>query len=529
MDSGTVGEDGPRRTAGEALPRVFISYRHDDMQGTAWALYGLLEARLGADQVFFDNGTLKPGTHWFESIKSHVAGANVFIALIGDDWAPSMDEHQRRGDADYVAAEVELALRNAPLVTVIPVLVDDTPPPQADALPPAIRGICAYQAERVRHTHLRADVDHLIDRVLELAHTRAASESVAALAGPPPSQQRFPVAEDRAPGAPDRDDGVRERRSQVAPTPDEDHYRAVAEEAANIVVFLGSAVNTEDGTLPDDAGLATYLAAKVKLASAPADLAEIAQYARAIRGEPRVFKWLKEGLTVDSESGFVHRYLARMPARFEELGLERRHQLIVTPKYDAALERALREANEPFDVAVYMRPSGSEPGHFLHIPYRGVPVAIDKPNEYRGFPIRASDDELTQTLVVRINGSVDDPEAGYDRVDNYVITEDHYIEYLTGGSAEALIPAQILTKLRNSNCLFLGYQMSDWRLRVFLRRVWDNERLGRSRHWAVQREPAVLERQLCADAGIALYESSLVDYVEGFDRFISEHAPELKE
>lgn len=311
--------------------------------------------------------------------------------------------------------------------------------------------------------------------------------------------------------------------------PDEDHYRAVAEEAASVVVFLGAAVNTEDGALPDDAGLATYLATKIKLAAGPADLAEVAQYARAIRGEPRVFKWLKEGLTVDSASGFVHRYLARMPARFEELGLERRFQLIVTPKYDAALERAFREAGEPFDVAVYMRPSGSQPGHFLHVPYRSAPVVIDKPNEYRGFPIRASDDELTQTLVVRINGSVDDPESGYDRVDNYVITEDHYIEYLTGGSAEALIPAQILTKLRNSNCLFLGYRMSDWRLRVFLRRVWESERLGRSRHWAVQRDPAVLERELCADAGIALYQSSLVDYVKGFDRFIVEHAEELRE
>ena len=103
-------------------------------------------------------------------------------------------------------------------------------------------------------------------------------------------------------------------------------------------------------------------------------------------------------------------------------------------------------------------PAGASRGTFCDIPYRSAPVVIDKPNEYRGFPIRASDDELTQTLVVRINGSVDDPASpATSRVDNYVITEDHYIEYLTGGSAEALIPAQILTRLRDSHCLFLGY------------------------------------------------------------------------
>ena len=43
---------------------------------------------------------------------------------------------------------------------------------------------------------------------------------------------------------------------------------------------------------------------------------------------------------------------------------------------------------------------------------------------------------LTRTVIVRINGSIDDPLAGYRWKGNYLITQDHYIDYLGGRSAE---------------------------------------------------------------------------------------------
>ncbi len=135
--------------------------------------------------------------------------------------------------------------------------------------------------------------------------------------------------------------------------------------------------------------------------------------------------------------GPVQQYLAKFPQRLEELGLEKRYQMIVTPKYDAGLERALRSAHEPFDVAVFMRPKTDQPGGFLHLPWQGAPQSISEPNDYQGFPITAGG-QLLRTVVVRINGAVDDSEAGYRWKDNFVITEDHYIDYLSsrtpGGS-----------------------------------------------------------------------------------------------
>ena len=67
------------------------------------------------------------------------------------------------------------------------------------------------------------------------------------------------------------------------------------EETENLVIFLGADVNAEDhagpfrqraAMLPDDSDLAEYIAVQARLASGRRDLAEVAQYARMIRGAP---------------------------------------------------------------------------------------------------------------------------------------------------------------------------------------------------------------------------------------------------
>src|SRR5262249_44779723 len=146
---------------------------------------------------------------------------------------------------------------------------------------------------------------------------------------------------------------------EVRPADDE-HYQDLVDEADNLVIFLGAGVNSDDHEgpfqpvlmFPDDTDLADYLAVKARLRSGQRELAEVAQYARMVKGEPNVFRWVKQILAVDSEPGPVHKYLARLPKRMEELGLPRRYQMIVTPKFDVALEKAFWNEKEPFDVAV---------------------------------------------------------------------------------------------------------------------------------------------------------------------------------
>jgi hypothetical protein len=513
---GTVGSV-PADLPAEQQLKVFISYRHAEMAGTAWALFLGLRGRFGEENVFIDNSALHGGMQWLDEIKSHVPAADAFLALIGPNWMESLADHQQRGDVDWVEKEIDLALRNRPQVTVIPVLVDEAEAPDSSELPPSLRPLPECQAERLRHSNLLDDIQHLSDRLGEIRKNPVRT--------PPPVPQPRPPKEGTGqphpPDIPRPDPGV-------LPVED-DHFQMLVDEAAYLVVFLGAGANADDhdgpwrqgSMLPDDIDLARYLAGKVKLKSGRPDLAEIAQYVTEVRSEAHVFKWAREILAVDWEPGPVHRYLARLPARLEELGLEKRYQMIVTPKYDVALERAFREEGEPFDVAVYMAQRGTpNSGRFLHLPWGKVdPVPVVRANDYTGFPLIADDGRLKRTVIVRINGAIDDPSAGYRWKGNYLITEDHYIDYAGGRSAEEVVPGQILAKLREASCLFLGYTIADWRLRVFLRWIW-GDKLGGGMHWAVEREPDVLEQRFWQRFGISLYQYPLTEYVKALDRFL---------
>jgi len=310
------------------------------------------------------------------------------------------------------------------------------------------------------------------------------------------------------------------------PAADDGHYRMMASGADKLVVFLGARVNSDDreepwsagsGMPPDDRDLARYLASRVGLENEAPHLAEVAQYVVARRGELELFDWVRQAL-VGSAPGPVHRYLAQLPAR-----LGGRFQMIVTSQLDVALERAFTEAGQEFDVAIYMAPGTEHEGKFVHVPWEGRERLIDKPNVYTEFPIVAGGCSLRRTVIVRTNGAVDDLASGFPWEENYVITDNHYIGYMSGGSAEEDIPGQILAKLRRSNYLFLGYAIDDWRHRVFLQRIWKGLRLGRAKYWAVEHEPDALEKDLWNTTGVQLYRSSLTGYFRGLYEFIDNH------
>lgn len=499
--------------------KVFINYRHADTQGTAWALYMKLEERFGRENVFFDHGTLQPGMRWFDEIESHLAACAVFIALIGPQWTPIMIDRQQQGGEDYVVKEIDRALRSSRRTTLIPVLVDGAGLPDPDALPSSLRELPSCQAEFLRPAQLPDDVDHLVGRLIEIRD-----------APPEEIDQAPPVPPPVSPG-PVRPASDEERRRMT------EHYRMVAEHAESLVVFLGSGANADDrtepwqvgsGMLPDDRELARYLASRVGLMDASPHLAEVAQYAGVRYCEQDLFEWVTQAFRVDSSPGLVHKYIAELPAL-----LGKKYQLIVTPKYDAALERAFRDAAEEFDVAVYMAPGSRQEGRdvsegkFVHVPWDGGPQPIDKPNEYHEFPIVAEDCRLRRTVIVWVNGAVDGLLAGLQCEDNYVITEDHYINYMSG-SAEDVVPAQILAKLKKSNYLFLGYSIADWRLRVFLKRIWKGRGLGRAQYWAVEHDPDPLDEDLWRQINVRFYQSSLVDYLRGFHDFLREHPGEAQ-
>jgi hypothetical protein len=557
---------------GDVPGRIFVSYRRDDTAYPAGWLYERLTEHFGKDQVFKDIDSIPLGDDFAERITSAVESCDVLLALIGDRWLTVVGEDGRRrldDPGDFVRLEIGAALtRN---VRVIPILLGGARIPGTEELPASLAKLAGRQAFELSSSRFDLDAQQLLrklDREIAEAQEQARQEAeraerhrqqVELLQG----QIRDRAAAqdwdavlaasdelavlDAAAADPDglaslareqiarRRPGVTNPPSEVA-APDDGHYQMVADEAGNLVIFLGAAVNTDDregpyrpgsGMLPDDTDLANYLLFGSGAKREQQDLAEIAQYVSTLRGDFRLFRMVNEVLKVDAEPSTVHKYLARFPNRFEELGLRKRYPMIVTSQLDVALERAFLEQGEPFDAAIYMSHGTEYAGKFMHLPWSETePRPIIKPDEYMAFPIQNDDSELMRTVIVRFNGAIEDPSVGYRWENNLVITEDHYGELIGSRPAEAVVPGQILEKLRDASVLFLGYTPADRQHRSLLRWIWPEQPSGATQ-WAVERNPDLLERQFCLRSGIALYRSRLADYLKGFDEFLLRHRETL--
>jgi hypothetical protein len=205
--------------------------------------------------------------------------------------------------------------------------------------------------------------------------------------------------------------------------------------------------------------------------------------------------------------------MARLPGHMRELGRER-YQLLVTTNYDTALEHAFDMAHEPYELVVFVA-GGEQGGLFTHVPWWDPfdegPQVIDLPNEYVGLPV-TDEDQLERTVIVKLHGGPAD--LGSDRAplrDNFVVTEDDYIGYLSQRPVETVIPVQILERMCESHFLFLGHRMRDWTLRVFLQRVL-GERLD-ARSWAVDPGLDLLERELWERFGVDVVDERLLPFL----------------
>ena len=518
-------QERTRGSAGDATPRVFINYRREDAAAEARLIYERLSRRLGSENVFLDVVDLKPGTTWLDAIKSRGGSCGVFVVVIGPRWLASMEERARDRLADpredIVKLELELALSRSAGVEVLPVLVDEARMPAADRLPRSIRRLSGLQDVELRHTHYDEDVDYLISAIEAIARRPAApatqteSAGTSALPAPPPSLP--PVPPPPSPPKTRRTETSPQDSEAVVLTPDQRHYEAVARymtDEGTVVPVLGPRVF---GSLPDADEVAAQLARRFELEPGPLELPRVAQQVYVLSGRPDLLRTLRRILAPERKPSEVHRFLARLPQQLERLGLPVRYQAIVTTNYDSSLEQAFEDEKEPYDLAVYVG-AGEDRGKFVHFPFDREPELIRVPNRYSGFPIDDFGD-LERSVIVKVHGGVCD-EADAERwKETFVVTEDHYIDYLSGAPIESLVPNQILAKLTESHCLFLGYTMRDWNLRVFLKRIWRGEPLG-SRSWAIERTPDLLEKDFWTNAKVECFAASLDEYVEQLDRHV---------
>lgn len=142
--------------------RVFLSYRRDDAAGQAGRLRDALAARFGADAVFHDVSTIRPGENFVEAMTAAIASTDVMLVVIGPRWTTIADGDRPRlqDPDDYVHFELQTALASGK--RIIPVTVAGASVPAAAELPGDLRALLTRQATDLRDTHWGADLEALL-------------------------------------------------------------------------------------------------------------------------------------------------------------------------------------------------------------------------------------------------------------------------------------------------------------------------------------------------------------------------------
>jgi SIR2-like protein len=269
-----------------------------------------------------------------------------------------------------------------------------------------------------------------------------------------------------------------------------------------VIPFLGagaslSGVPVGPSRLPAGTVLANELREEIK--PYPGDkadaLTKVAQfYVECVLGRGDLYELLRKRFYTDQQKADLN-VTAQLIAEIENLSC------VVTTNYDDHIEEAFRRRNRDFVVVTHEVGPGRAPyvyatttdGHrdrflldkFVLSPYAG------------------------RTIIYKMHGAVT-PELD-EHLDTVIITEDDYVNFL---ASPIPLPPRALTALfEKSRFLFLGYSLEDWNLRVILRRLTEEGRDNQVKHWAVQKNPADMEKLFWLKRNVVLYEASLEDFV----------------
>lgn len=283
-----------------------------------------------------------------------------------------------------------------------------------------------------------------------------------------------------------------------------------------VVPFLGAGVNVwdrGDGAwdpwaeqhFPSGGELATYLAEEFRPATAgPVNLERISLDISIDPGEASLYGVLHDVFDVDAPPTDLHHLIAAMPDELRAKGW-RPLEVVVTTNYDDSLERSFRARDIQPHVLTYIA-SGPGAGRFVHHFADEDAVVVTDANTYM---IPVDDDGRLEPTVVKLHGAVD-RVAGEN--DSFVITEDHYIEYLALGDITGRLPKNVLTRLADSHFLFLGYSLQDWNVRAVLHRLWKAQKADRG-SWAIQYGVDRFAIESWGKRGVRILDVALDEYV----------------
>ena len=143
--------------------KIFVNYRRDDARDMAARIRDRLAATFGDAQRLHGRGQPAGRSAVREELEKALAETDVFLAVIGPRWLELLAERQASGERDYVREEIAGALQRG--IVVIPVLIERTPLPRADALPDDIRDLVLHQKHVVTHEQFGRDVAALVEAI----------------------------------------------------------------------------------------------------------------------------------------------------------------------------------------------------------------------------------------------------------------------------------------------------------------------------------------------------------------------------
>ena len=247
--------------------------------------------------------------------------------------------------------------------------------------------------------------------------------------------------------------------------------------------------------LPNATELACYLAEKTMFPRKESrDLTKVAQYFHVIAGPGALRNELHSIFDCDYPLKSLHTFLADMPAPL----------MIVTTNYDDLIERAFDAKDPNYDVVIHT----TDPTIGDRILWWQHGEA--EPREVN--PNKLDIDLKTIRIIYKIHGAVDRHNP---KRDQYVITEDDYIEFLVRMTKNKAIPAIFAEPFQTRHFLFLGYGLHDWNLRVVLNRIERDLRRPKGiTSWAIQHKPSQLEQEFWKRRDVIVYDMKIDEFVK---------------
>jgi hypothetical protein len=142
--------------------QIFISYRREESRWSARSIPDRLCRDFDRKQIFMDIDAIALGEDFVEAIETTVGKCDVLIAVIGNNWLTSKDDHGDRrleNPEDFVRMEIGAALKRK--IRVIPVLVDGALMPRSNDLPEDLKPLVRRNALQITDTSFDGDCQRL--------------------------------------------------------------------------------------------------------------------------------------------------------------------------------------------------------------------------------------------------------------------------------------------------------------------------------------------------------------------------------